>query len=71
MHPLRQAGKSRRIAGSLFVLCALSTAGRASAIYRKGELGKAAIDKGWSHQVALEERFCIGHNFCKGEGLSL
>ena len=46
-------------------------------VYRKGELSKTAIDRGWPHQVALEERFCTGHNyyrlrfFCEGEGLSL
>lgn len=44
-------------------------------VYRKGELSKSAIDRGWPHQVALEERFCTGHQyftlryFC--EGLSL
>lgn len=32
-------------------------------VYRKGELSKAAIDRGWPWQVALEERFCTGHNF--------
>lgn len=25
---------------------------------RKGELGKADIDRGWPHQVALPERLC-------------
>lgn len=34
-------------------------------VYRKGELSKAAIDRGWPHQVAMEERFCTGHNYCK------
>lgn len=44
-------------------------------VYRKGELTKAAIDKGWPFQVALEARLCIGHRyytvryFC--DGLSL
>jgi hypothetical protein len=39
--------------------------------YRKGELSKPAIDRGWPHQVALEARFCSGdqyvtlHYFCK------
>jgi hypothetical protein len=46
-------------------------------VYRKGELSKTAIDRGWPHQVAIEERFCTGHQyyklrfFCEGEGLSL
>ena len=46
-------------------------------VYRKGELSKAASDRGWSHQVALAERFCTGHNyyklrfFCEAEGLNL
>lgn len=44
-------------------------------VYRKGELSKKTIDQRWPHQVALEARFCMGHNywtlryFC--EGLSL
>ena len=44
-------------------------------VYRKGELSKAAIDRGWPHQVALVADRCSGHNyviirhFC--EGLSL
>ena len=44
-------------------------------VYRKGELSKTAIDRGWPHQVALEERYCTGHNyytlrfFCEGMSL--
>lgn len=44
-------------------------------VYRKGELSKATIDRGWPFQVALEARHCTGHRyftlryFC--EGLSL
>lgn len=34
-------------------------------VYRKGELSKAAIDRGWPFQVALEARFCMGDNFIK------
>lgn len=32
-------------------------------VYRKGELSKSAIDRGWPHQVAIEARFCTGHNY--------
>jgi hypothetical protein len=47
----------------------------ARVIYRKGELGKDAIDREWPHQVALPATRCTGRNyvsihlFC--EGLSL
>ena len=46
-------------------------------VRRKGELSKAAIDRGWPHQVALPAESCTGKNhtihraFCKGLGLSL
>lgn len=32
-------------------------------VNRKGELSKAAIDRGWPHQVALEARLCVGHHY--------
>lgn len=32
-------------------------------VYRKGELSKAAIDRGWPHQVAIESRLCVGHRY--------
>lgn len=34
-------------------------------VYRKGELSSAAVDRGWPWQVAMEERYCTGHNFYK------
>lgn len=46
-------------------------------VYRKGELNKAAINRGWPHQVALPAESCTGknytihHAFCKGLNLSL
>ncbi len=32
-------------------------------VYRKGELSKSLIDRGWPHQVALLSRLCMGENF--------
>jgi hypothetical protein len=46
-------------------------------VYRKGELSKSAIDRGWSHQVALAADLVAGrnhpviHGFCRAEELSL
>ena len=46
-------------------------------VYRKGELSKAAIDRGWPYQIALPEeryvgpRYPVVHGFCKEEQLSL
>jgi hypothetical protein len=45
-------------------------------VYRKGELSKHAIDRGWPHQVALTADFVTGNytliqNFCRDEHLSL
>ena len=43
-------------------------------VYRKGELTKAAIDRGWPHQVALATPIPhLGdlHDFCRDAGLSL
>jgi hypothetical protein len=44
-------------------------------VYRKGELSKGMIDRGWPHQVALQADMCTGanwpliHEFCKGRSL--
>jgi hypothetical protein len=44
-------------------------------VYRKGELSKSAIDRGWPHQVALPADRCRGSNypvlrqFCEGRSL--
>lgn len=41
-------------------------------VYRKGELSKAGIDRGWPHQVALPAEVIRGRNytiidrFCRG-----
>lgn len=46
-------------------------------VYRKGELSKAAIDRGWPYQVALESYRCGGDSylkqrfFCVGNDLTL
>ena len=44
-------------------------------VYRKGELSKRALDRGWPHQVALPANRCTGPNFVSiryfCEGLSL
>lgn len=34
-------------------------------VYRKGELSRGAIDRGWPHQVALEARHVRGDNYVK------
>jgi hypothetical protein len=55
--------------------CAQFTGEVIPMVYRKGELSKSAIDRGWPHQVALPADRCRGSNysiirhFC--EGLSL
>lgn len=33
--------------------------------YRKGELSKSQIDRGWPHQVALASRLCGGERYVK------
>ena len=38
-------------------------------VYRKGELSKSAVDRGWPHQVAFAEAkvmqsFCVGLSLC-------
>lgn len=46
-------------------------------VYRKGELSKASIDRGWPHQVALPAcrvngaNYVTVHLFCDDEKLSL
>jgi hypothetical protein len=44
-------------------------------VYRKGELSKGMIDRGWPHQVALRADYCAGANYVTlrlyYEGLSL
>lgn len=32
-------------------------------VYRKGELSKTAVDRGWPHQVALASYRCGGDNY--------
>lgn len=32
-------------------------------VYRKGELSPAGVDRGWPHQVALQEELCGGRYF--------
>ena len=45
-------------------------------VYRKGELSKASIDRGWPHQVALPAcrvngaNYVTVHLFCDNEKLS-
>lgn len=46
-------------------------------VYRKGELSRADVDRGWPHQVVVPENISVGpgykltHDFCKDQNLSL
>ena len=52
----------------------MSNSAALNVVRRKGELTKAAIDRGWPHQVALATLIPhLGdwHDFCRDAGLSL